>query len=290
MTKRVRKRATDEGTASETSDSIYLRGLEMRTSSAAEATRFPFSVPTIRSLESIEFASPITFFVGENGSGKSTLIEAIAVAASLPTVGSDEVSADASLKAQKKLASSLRLQWKPRTHRGFFLRAEDFFGFAKRLAKTRAEMQARVAELDEEYRDRSSWAKGLAQGPAMGSIAEMDRRYGENLDAQSHGQSFLQLFKARFVPGGLYLLDEPEAPLSPQSQLTLIAMMHEMIQQQSQFIIATHSPILLAYPGAAIYSFDGGKVELTTFEELEPVNLVRSFLNDPRQYLRHLIS
>ena len=287
------KRGTKSGAAQKSegraADSIYLRGLEMRVDSGADLTRFPFSVATIASLRSMEFTSPITFFVGENGSGKSTLLEAIAAAARSPTVGSDEVVSDATLKPQKQLGTSLRLKWKPRTHRGFFLRAEDFFGFAKRVAKLRTELQQRVEALDGEYADRSAWVKGLAQGPARGSIAELDRRYGENLDAQSHGQSFLQLFRSRFVPGGLYLLDEPEAPLSPQSQLTLIAMLHEMIGQESQFIIATHSPILLAYPGAAIYSFDGGNVELTKFEDLEPVNLVRSFLNEPKQYLRHLI-
>ena len=288
MSRPAAKRVPGRPTVTPASDSIYLRRVDLRARGDADLTRFPFSVPTIRSLGTLAFASPVTFFVGENGSGKSTLLEAIAAAAGSPTVGSDEVASDVSLRAQKQLGAHLRLQWKPRTHRGFFLRAEDFFGFAKRIARVRLEMQQRVRDLDEEYKDRSSWAKGLAQGPARNSIAAMEERYGEDLDAQSHGQSFLQLFRSRFVPGGLYLLDEPEAPLSPQSQLTLIAMLSEMTKQQSQFIIATHSPILLAYPGAAIYSFDGGKVEAATFEELESVNLVRSFLNDPVQYLRHL--
>ena len=268
---------------------MYLRRIAIKPPSSGDRDQFPFTVPTIRSLDALELKSPITFFVGENGSGKSTLLEAIASAAGSPTVGSDEVASDATLREQKKLGKHLRLEWKPRTHRGFFLRAEDFFGFSKRIAKMRAEMQERIAELEVEYRDRSAWAKGLAMGPAAGSIADMERRYGADLDAQSHGQSFLALFRARFVPGGLYLLDEPEAPLSPQSQLTLIAMLNDMTKQASQFIIATHSPILLAYPGATIYSFDGGKVEATRFEDLEPVNLVRSFLTDPEAYLRRLL-
>lgn len=288
MTRSPAKRASRKTEDAASTDGVYLRRVELKRPTAAEEGEFPFTVPTIRSLGAVDFTTPVTFFVGENGSGKSTLMEAIAAAAGSSSVGTDEVASDASLRAQKKLGSRLRLTWKPRTHRGFFLRAEDFFGFAKRIAGVRAEMLQRVAELDEEYRDRSDWAKGLAQGPARASIAEMERRYGVDLDAQSHGQSFLQLFKSRFVPGGLYLLDEPEAPLSPQSQLTLMAMLADMTQQQSQFIIATHSPMLLAYPGAQIYSFDGGKVELTTFEDLEPVNIVRSFLNDPARYLRHL--
>ena len=153
----------------------------------------------------------------------------------------------------------------------------------------KADMHARVAELDEEYRDRSDYSRGLAQGPMRGSIAALEERYGGDLDARSHGQSFLTLFQSRFVPDGLYLLDEPEAPLSPQSQLALLALIADGVAQSSQFIIATHSPIVLAYPGAAIYSFDRTPPARVPFEELEHVNLTRSFLNDPRAFLRHLI-
>jgi predicted ATPase len=152
----------------------------------------------------------------------------------------------------------------------------------------RAEFITRLAELDVEYQDRSAWAKGLAQLPVRRSLAEMERRYGIDLDANSHGQSFLRLFASRFVPGGLYLLDEPEAPLSPQSQLALIAMIGDMLAQDAQFIIATHSPILLAFPGALIYSCDRAPIEPVRFDELDHVVLTRDFLNDPSRFLRHL--
>jgi predicted ATPase len=231
----------------------HLRSVALRKPGApgADARPFPFSVPVIRTLETVDLDCPVTFFVGENGSGKSTLLEGIASAAGLPTVGSDEVARDATLAAQRTLAKELKLVWNHRTRRGFFLRAEDFFGFAKSLAKLRADLLARIGELDTEYATRTAWAKGLAQGPAYASLADMERRYGVDLDANSHGQSFLKLFQSRFVPGGLYLLDEPEAPLSPQSQLALMAMMMDMVRQDAQFIIATHSPILLGYPDPA---------------------------------------
>jgi predicted ATPase len=116
----------------------------------------------------------------------------------------------------------------------------------------------------------------------------MERRYGVDLDANSHGQSFLRLFQSRFVPGGLYLLDEPEAPLSPQSQLGLLAMISDMVAQDAQFIIATHSPILMAYPGATIMSFDQVPVGAVRYSELESVRLVKEFLADPERYLRRL--
>jgi predicted ATPase len=252
-----------------------------------DEARFPFSVPVIRTLDSLELTGAVTFFVGENGSGKSTLLEGIAAAARLPVVGSADLDMDATLDAQRVLGDALRLVWSRRTSRGFFLRAEDFFGFAKRLSAMRSEFQARLAEIDVEYADRP-WAKGLASGPVRGSLADMERRYGIDLDANSHGQSFLRLFQSRFVPGGLYLLDEPEAPLSPQSQLGLMAMMADMIAQDAQFIVATHSPILLAFPGATIYSFDRSPVEAVAYDQLEHVVLTREFLAEPRRYLRHL--
>jgi len=250
---------------------------------------FPFSVPAIRTLPELSFDTPVTYFVGENGSGKSTLLEGIALSAGLPTVGSREAADDLTLEAQRRLSGALKLVWNRRVRRGFFLRAEDFFGFTKQLAQLRAEMVARMTELDEEYKDRSAYAKGLAQGPASSSVTDMERRYGVDLDANSHGQSFFKLLQARFVREGLYLLDEPEAPLSPQSQLAFMAMMSDMVQQEGQFIVATHSPILLAFPGARIYSFDAGPVREVAYESLEHVALTRDFLNAPERFLRHLM-
>src|SRR6266480_579416 len=112
---------------------------------------------------------------------------------------------------------------------------------------------AELATIDAMYVGRSERAKALAKLPAAKSLADMERRYGVDLDANSHGQSFLKLFESRFIPGGLYLLDEPEAPLSPQSQLALLAMIAEMVAQDAQFLIATHSPMLLAFPKATTY-------------------------------------
>jgi predicted ATPase len=268
---------------------VHLGGVRRKRGKGAPPDVFPFSVPTIRSLEDLRLDAPVTFFVGENGSGKSTLLEGIASSAGLPAVGSDNVLDDATLTAQRQLGRRLVLEWVRRTHRGFFLRAEDFFGFAKRLATMRVEFEARLSEIEQEYSDRSAYARGLAAGPVRGSLREMEARYGVDLDANSHGQSFLRLFQNRIVPDGLYLLDEPEAPLSPQSQLALMAIIADAVAEGSQFIVATHSPILLAYPGARIYSFDGGAVKEVAFGDLEHVNLTRDFLNDPGRFLRRLM-
>ena len=265
----------------------FLRSIRRR--AGADEGRFPFGVPAIRSLEALDLPGPVTFFVGENGSGKSTVLEAIAAAARLPTVGSDDVDADATLAPQRELADALQLVWSRRTTRGFFLRAEDFFGFTKRLAVMRAELLARLDEIDLEYGDRSAYAKGLAGGPVRASLGALEARYGVNLDANSHGQSFLRLFQSRFVPGGLYLLDEPEAPLSPQSQLGLMALIADMVEQDAQFIVATHSPMLMAYPGATIVSFDQAPMARVRYEELESVRLVRDFLAGPERYLKGIV-
>src|SRR5437773_9254973 len=189
---------------------IFLASVSRR-GGADEA--FPFTVPAIRTLERLALTRPVTFFVGENGSGKSTLLEGIATAARLPTVGSAEVQQDDWLEAQRRLGTALRLSWARRTARGFFLRAEDFFGFTKRLARMRAELIVEMREAAALYKagGRSQAALGLKQGPLQASIAELEKRYGAQLDANSHGESFLKLFQSRFVPGGLYLLDEPEA-------------------------------------------------------------------------------
>jgi len=151
-------------------------------------------------MPSLDLSARVTCFVGENGSGKSTLLEGIAAAAALPTVGATEVGRDGTLEAQRRLAKALRLTWSKRTHRGFFLRAEDFFGFQRRLAVERQELEQRLLDLDDEYRDRSSYAKGLAAGPARASLGDMERRYGRDPDARSHGQGSSICFRVGSYP------------------------------------------------------------------------------------------
>lgn len=249
---------------------------------------FPFSVPAIAATETLDVTTPVTLLVGENGTGKSTFLEAVAIAAELPAVGSARPAADPTLAAQRKLAHRMRLAWRSRSRRGFFLRAEDFFGFQKQLAEQRALHEAELTRVERELARASERARVLAKGPHAASLADMERRYGANPDAASHGEAFLRLFSGRLVPRGLYLLDEPEAALSPQSQLGLLAMMKEALGQDSQFVIATHSPILMATPGATILSFDEVPVRAVRYEDLPSVALVRDFLQAPERFLRRI--
>ena len=253
--------------------------------------RFPFNVPSIASITTLEVGAPVTFFVGENGSGKSTLLEAIAIAANLPTAGSvGQARLDPSLDQQAWLARALKLTWGLRTNRGLFLRAEDFFGFQLLLKRERAEFAETLERMEDDYADASDYAKALAMGPLKSSMSEMDRRYGADPDAHSHGEAFLNFFQQRLVPKGLYLLDEPESALSPQRQLALLAMMFDLVDDGAQFIMATHSPLLLAFPGARIFSFDETPVMPVAWDETEHVRLTRDFLANPSRYLRNLRS
>lgn len=250
---------------------------------------FPYDLPILKDCRKIQFTSPVTFFVGENGSGKSTVLEAIALAYNAITIGSSEVYGDNTLKHLRSFAMDLGLVWTKKNRKGFFLRAEDFFGFINRLHNQRQDMEDELKRIDKDYQGRSAFAIAQARTPAVSGLSDIEQRYGERgLDGYSHGESFLTLFQNRFVPGGLYLLDEPEVPLSPLRQLSLIAMMKEMVDEESQFIICTHSPIIMAFPGAVIYSFDDGKITESAYEDLEHVNLMRDFLNNPTAFLRHL--
>jgi predicted ATPase len=267
---------------------IHLKSISVREFDSQAKDVFPFNLEIVRSLREIDFASPVTFLVGENGSGKSTLLEAIACAVESITVGSESVRTDQSLAPLRKLAQYFRLAWNKRTRKGFFLRAEDFFGYAKSMRQTKEEFQQELENIKEEYKDRSRYAAALASMPFHGQLADMQRRYGEGLDSYSHGESFLTLFQSRFVPDGLYLLDEPEAALSPMRQLSFIAALKQMVQQNSQFIIATHSPIILAFPDARILFFSEGKIREVKYDQLEHVQLTKDFLNNPDSFLRHL--
>ena len=249
-----------------------------------EADSFPFNVPAIRSLPELDVEVPVTLFVGENGSGKSTLLEAIETAAELPALGLSEVTVDETLASQRRLGQLLQLAWRPRSRQGFFLRAEDFFGHLRMQARTTARI----------FRE-----KGLLGDPdvelAGGAGAmHMDERnaarFMKHHDARSHGESFLALFENRIRPRGLYLMDEPEAPLSPMRQLEALRLVVKAAEAGAQFIIATHSPIFLACPGARIFRFDDPPIQEANFADLEHVHVMRDFLNDPEGHLERLLA
>lgn len=249
---------------------------------------FPFVVPLINNLDKIEFNAAVTIIVGENGTGKSTLLESIAAAVDSIVVGAESMKSDKTLAHARLLGKHFKLSWRQKTKRGFFMRSEDFFNFTRKMNEMRQDMLSELQRVNNEYNNRSQFAQKQARTAFESSLHGIEGRYGENLDACSHGESFLNLFQSRFVPKGLYILDEPEAPLSPLRQYSFMMLLKKMVEENSQFIIATHSPILMAYPGAEIFSCDSDKLHKVKYNELDHVNFTREFLNNPDSYLRRI--
>lgn len=216
---------------------------------------YPYSIPAIKQLDELELTNPVTFFVGENGSGKSTLMEAIADICGFNTAGGGRNNTYDLEASEAALSDHIRLSWLPKVTNGFFLRAESFYHFA--------------SHIDD-----------------IGSIQAYG---GRSLHHQSHGEAFLSLFQNRFGGKAIYLLDEPEAALSPQRQLTFLRIIHDLEKSgEVQFIIATHSPILLGYPEAEILHFSEDGIRSIDYEETEHYQITRGFLENREGYLKHL--
>jgi predicted ATPase len=263
---------------------VYLSALKRRRS--APHTEFPWTVPVVASLDTLEFSTPVTFFVGENGSGKSTVLEGIAAGIKAVAVGSADVEKDDTLAGAHAFAAGFRFERREQPRAKLFFRAEDIFGFTKRMLHTMGDL----AGIEDEFRrsfPEGSYGQRLAMGAARAQRLELEGRYGRDPDARSHGEVFLGLLASRLVPKGLYLLDEPEAPLSPRGVLQLIALIKDRVASGCQFIIATHSPMLLAFPDATIYVFADGAITATPYADVEHVQLTKSFLDNPQRFLRH---
>jgi predicted ATPase len=226
---------------------------------------FPFCLPAVRNLDSLVLHPSVTFLIGENGTGKSTLLEAIAVASGFNPEGGTANFGFATKASHSCLHEYLRLSRGPRRRKdGFFLRAESFYNVASEIERLDADPDSRAPPIIDSYGGRS-------------------------LHEQSHGESFLALFMNRFGGQGLYLLDEPEAALSPARQLALISRLHELVRDRSQFVIATHSPIIMAYPDARIFLFGDGGIEEIAYEETEHYRVTRDFLGNREKMLRILM-
>jgi predicted ATPase len=252
-----------------------------------QSQAFPWTVPVVSSLDSLRFDKRVTFFVGENGSGKSTVLEGIAAGLHAIAVGSADIQDDETLQAAHRFASGFRFERRRHPRTKLFFRAEDIFGFTRRILRTTRDL----ADIEEHFKREladGSYGQKLAVGAAQGQRHALERRYGKDPDARSHGEVFLGLLASRLTPGGLYLLDEPEAPLSPRGMLQLMALIKDRVAQDCQFIVATHSPMLLALSDADIFVFADGTIRLTPYDDVEHVQLTKSFLGDPQRFLRHL--
>ena len=244
----------------------YLYGVRLNREQVPSFDRYPFAIPAIRNLHRLDFHPQVTFLIGENGSGKSTLLEAIAIKLGFNAEGGGLGLNFVTSETHSSLHEHLTLERGPaHATDGFFLRAESFYNVASEVEK-----------LEKEW-------------PSPSRIPF--RSYGgKSLHAQSHGEAFLSLLCNRLQGGGIYLFDEPEAALSPQRQLGMLALLHRLIYHRSQLIIATHSPILLAYPNAKIYRCDEEGLTEVKYTETEHYLITRDFLNRHERMIELLLS
>ncbi len=256
------RRQTLRKTTSQAGTGGFLRSVQLVRDRVGSFDRYPFAMAAVRALDELALHPKVTFFIGENGSGKSTLLEAIAVAAGFNAEGGSKNFRFATRPSESDLHEALRIVRNPtREHDGFFLRAESLFNVA--------------TEIETIQREAGGWLLG-----AYGGVS---------LHEQSHGESFLALAKNRFRGNGLYILDEPEAALSPSRQLAMLRIVDDLVvRRNSQFLIATHSPILMAYPHATIYEFGADGIRATAYAETEHYRLTRDFLASPATFLRKL--
>jgi predicted ATPase len=243
----------------------YLQSVTLLRDEISDFKEYPFSLPIVRNLTKISFHSDVTFFVGDNGSGKSTLIEAIALLLKFNPEGGSKNFSFTTEASYSQLYHFLRPSKSYKMPKdGYFLRAESFYNVA-----------SNINALDREP----------AGGPPI-----INSYGGVSLHNQSHGESFWSLLTKRFGGHGIYILDEPEAALSPGRQMAMLARMHALVKQESQFIIATHSPILLAYPNAVIYELQDEKLRVTPYEETEHYKVTRRFIGDYKKQLEVLLN
>jgi len=237
----------------------YAIDVQLRRKEVPSFDSYPFSLPAVRHLDALKLHPRVTYFVGENGSGKSTLLEAIAVSCGFNPEGGTKNFRFGTRTSHSPLHEYIRIaKGVGRPKDGFFLRAESFFNVATEIER-----------LDSE-----------GMGPRV--IASYG---GRSLHEQSHGESFLALMMNRFGGNGLYILDEPEAALSPQRQLAALARIHDLLNANSQFIIATHSPIPMAYPDAYIYACSPDGIELIDYYDTEHYRVMRDFVTNPKRML-----
>ena len=248
---------------------------------------FPFNIPAVKFAKEIILNSKVTIFVGDNGSGKSTLLEAIAYKINLPLIGGFiKANNRAGFEAAGLLQPYLEIEWKRNTSKGFFFRAEDFSDFINSVENERNKIAGDLSELkgvvDESIINRMSENMNF-------SLYEMRKKYGENMQAFSHGEAYLKILQTRIGDKGIFLLDEPEAALSPLKQLSLIFLILEIIKSNNaQFIIATHSPVLMGIPGATLYEIQEDSMKIVDYKETDHYRITKTFLDHPDQYLRHL--
>ena len=243
--------------------SQYVRGISLKREEIPSFNQYPFNLPSLKTMDELPFHPKVTFLIGENGMGKSTLLEAVAVALGFNAEGGSFNFNFSTFDSHSVLGDYLKvIKGIDRPSDGFFLRAESFYNVA-----------SNIEEMDREG----------------GAPKVIDSFGGRSLHEQSHGEAFFSTFLHRFRGNGIYILDEPEAALSPLRQMSMLTRIHDLVREHSQFIIATHSPIIMAYPEAAIYEFSEEGISEKKLEETNHYRIMKQFFDDKKRMLHHLL-
>lgn len=262
---------------------IYLKSVSF---SQVNQNNFPFSLPFFGN--NYTFSSPVTLIVGENGSGKSTFLELLDEVLKLYKINSKNLEHQELTKVLKEASSYVKCQFHLKKPKGFFFSAEDFTSYIHYLIQERNASFEELKRIDKEYEHKSELSKSLARMPHARTIGEIDSLYEKDLLKSSHGEAYLDFFKSRIRENEVYLIDEPETPLSIQNQLALLSIIDEGVKRNNQFIIATHSPIMMAIPYAEIYQIDESGMHINHYDKIESIILLKQFMNHPESFFRHL--
>ena len=246
---------------------------------------YPYSLEILSNRELI-LTKPITIFSGSNGSGKSTILESIASSIGSINISNKSIMDDDLLLEVRNYANDITISYKVRTRSGFFFRASDFITYKHGINLLKKQLNKEIERVKEEYADKSIFARNQALTPFMRSLGEIIDQ-SEDLQKLSHGESFLEFFRTRLNNPGIYILDEPEIPLSYENQYALIVIIKEMVKKGSQFLISTHSPIISAIDESEILDLDQN-LNSVDFDSLSSVSFIKDFLSNKDRYLHYL--
>ncbi|AIO18749.1 Vitamin B12 import ATP-binding protein BtuD [Candidatus Izimaplasma bacterium HR1] len=248
---------------------------------------YPFNIVPIKNTKELELDNNITIFVGENGSGKSTLLQAIAYYNNSINVSGASIDSHY-YEAIQRLSSKMRLVYKVKTRKGFFFSGEEFITYINSLKMMKSQLEKDLIDIKEEFKEKNAYSLQLALGPIKKSLRALEDKYQGELGRKSHGEGFLEFFKARMHQKGIYILDEPETPLSAINQYQLVVLITDLVKNGSQVILTTHSPILMALKGAKIYNFTENSIKEIKYEDIESVQFMKHFLNDKDNFIERL--
>ena len=245
---------------------------------------YPFNIPALDAMKTLDLNHQSVIFVGDNGSGKSTLLKALADHVGAINVSHPKYNPFTPVKG---LSDALKVATSARHSQSLFFSGEDFITYINYIKVMKETLKHDIDRLKEEYKDKNEYARSLLLGPFYKELSALNSAFEKALETQSHGEGFLSFFKARLHSKAVYFLDEPETPLSTINQYQLLVLLYDLTQAGAQVIIATHSPILMALPDAKIYEFDKD-IHPINYDDIEQVSFLKHFLSDPKRFTHNL--